>query len=78
MENIQEGLKKQVVLQQLEMLRLRNTSKAFSGTLEFGTTDDNMLHLIWRNEDELAELKANLTTHEFSIQYTVSGEVKSL
>ena len=78
MENIQEGLKKQVVLQQLEMLRLRNTSKAFSGNLEFGTTDDNMLHLIWRNEDELAELKANLTTHEFSIQYTVSGEVKSL
>jgi sucrose phosphorylase len=77
-ENIQEGLKKQVVLQQLEMLRLRNTSKAFSGNLEFGTTDDNMLHLIWRNEDELAELKANLTTHEFSIQYTESGEVKSL
>ncbi len=77
-ENIQEGLKKQVVLQQLEMLRLRNTSKAFSGNLEFGTTDDNELHLIWRNEDELAELKANLTTHEFSIQYTESGEVKSL
>jgi sucrose phosphorylase len=78
MENIQEGLKKEVVLQQLEMLRLRNTSKAFSGTLEFGTTDENELHLIWRNEDEIAQLKANLTTHEFSIQYTDAGQVKTL
>jgi sucrose phosphorylase len=78
MENIQEGLKKEVVLQQLEMLRLRNTSKAFSGTLEFGTTDENELHLIWRNEDEIAQLKANLTTHEFTIQYTDAGELKNL
>ena len=78
MENIQEGLKKEVVLQQLEMLRLRNTSKAFSGTLEFGTTDENELHLVWRNEDEIAQLKANLTTHEFTIQYTDAGELKNL
>jgi sucrose phosphorylase len=78
MENIQEGLKKEVVLQQLEMLRLRNTSKAFSGTLEFGTTDENEFHLIWRNKDEIAQLKANLTTHEFTIQYTDAGELKNL
>jgi sucrose phosphorylase len=77
-ENIQEGLKKQVVLQQLDMLRLRNTCKAFSGTLEFGQAAENELNLIWRNEDELAHLKANLNTHEFSIQYTESGEVKTL
>lgn len=77
-ENIQEGLKKEVVLKQLEMLRLRNTSKAFSGTLEFGAVGDNELQLIWRNENEMAQLNANLTTHEFTIQFTDAGELKNL
>lgn len=78
LEAIQEGLKKEVVLKQLDLLRLRNTSKAFSGTLEFGEAAENELHLIWRNGNEMAQLNANLTNHEFSIQYTVSGEVKTL
>ena len=77
-EAIQEGLKKEVVLKQLDLLRLRNTSKAFSGTLEFGQAAENELNLIWRNEDEMAQLKANLTTHEFSIEYTDNGKVKTL
>jgi len=46
--------------------------------LEFGEAAENELHLIWRNEDEMAQLKANLTTHEFSIQYTDKGELKSV
>ena len=71
-------MKKEVVLKQLDLLRLRNTSKAFSGTLEFGEAAENELHLIWRNGAELAQLNANLTTHEFSIQYTDNGELKSL
>lgn len=78
LENIQEGLKKEVVLKQLDMLRLRNTSKAFSGNLEFGTAAENELNLIWRNENELTQLKANLTTHEFTIQYINNGELKTL
>ena len=39
---------------------------------------ENELNLIWRNEEEFAQLNANLTTHEFSIQYSDSGEVKTL
>ncbi|MEN9875062.1 MAG: hypothetical protein RLZZ529_59 [Bacteroidota bacterium] len=77
-EAIQEGLKRDVVLKQLDLLRLRNTSKAFSGTLEFGEAAENELHLIWRNEDEMAQLKANLTTHKFSIQYKDDGTLKTL
>jgi sucrose phosphorylase len=76
--DIKAGLQKEVVLKQLDMLRLRNTSKAFSGSLEFGDASENELNLIWRNENELAQLKANLTTHEFTIQYTDSGELKNL
>jgi len=46
--------------------------------LEFGEAAENELHLIWRNEDEMAQLKANLTTHEFSIQYKDDGTLKTL
>jgi sucrose phosphorylase len=60
------------------MLRLRNTSKAFSGTLEFIASAENELNLIWKNGEDFAQLNANLTTHKFSIQYTDSGVVKSL
>ena len=77
-EAIQEGLKKEVVLKQLDLLRLRNTSKAFSGSLEFGEAAENELHLIWINGEEMAQLKANLTTHEYSIEYTDNGKVKTL
>jgi sucrose phosphorylase len=77
-EAIHEGLKREVVLKQLELLRLRNTSKAFSGALEFGKAAETELHLIWRNGIEMAQLKANLTTHEFSIQYTDDGALKTL
>lgn len=77
-ESIHKGLKKEVVLKQLDLLRLRNTSIAFSGTLEFGEAAENELHLIWRNGNEMAQLKANLTTHEFSIKYTENGKVKTL
>ena len=77
-EAIQEGLKKEVVLKQLDLLRLRNTSKAFSGSLEFGEAAENELHLIWINGEEMAQLKANLTTHEYSIEYTDNCKVKTL
>jgi sucrose phosphorylase len=77
-EAIQEGLKKEIVLKQLDLLRLRNTSKAFSGTLKFGEAAENELHLIWKNGAEVAQLKANLTTHKFSIQYTDDGALKTL
>ena len=53
-------------------------SKAFSGSLEFGEAAENELHLIWRNGEEMAQLKANLTTHEYSIEYTDNGKVKTL
>lgn len=71
-------MKKEVVLKQLDLLRLRNTSKAFSGSLEFGEAAENELHLIWINGEEMAQLKANLTTHEYSIEYTDNCKVKTL
>lgn len=77
-EDIQKGLTKNVVLKQLDLLRLRNTSIAFDGVLEFNETSDFELNLTWRNQDDFAQLTANLKTHEFSIQYSDSGIVKTI
>jgi sucrose phosphorylase len=38
---IEEGLKRPIVLNQLELMRLRNTSPAFNGELEIGDTDEH-------------------------------------
>jgi sucrose phosphorylase len=76
LDTIKAGLKKRVVRQQLAMIRLRNTSKAFSGSVAFPATNDEQLNISWTNGDDFAQLKANLKTHTFSIRYTEAGEVK--
>ena len=66
---IEKGLQTDWVLQQLEMLRLRNTSKAFSGTVEFKETNKEEMIILWVNEEKFAELTANLKTLDFSIRH---------
>ncbi|MFK7982006.1 MAG: glycosidase [Saprospiraceae bacterium] len=76
--DIKAGLATKVVQQQLEMIRLRNTSIAFSGSVEFVETTANELHIIWRNGAEFAELMADLSTYAFSIRYSENEITKSL
>lgn len=75
--SIEMGLKKQVVLQQLEIIRLRNTSVAFTGDVTFRETSEERIDIIWTNEDNFAHLEANLKTHLFTIRYSENGEEKS-
>ncbi len=76
--DIKNGLKKEVVLKQLEMIRLRNTSLAFSGNVSFEETSEKRLNINWTNGDEYAHLKANLKTYEFSIRYSADKIEKTL
>jgi sucrose phosphorylase len=76
LNDIEEGLKKDVVTKQLEIIRLRNTSKAFLGTVSFKETSDEELNIIWTNDGEFAQLEANLKTHTFSIRYSELGKEK--
>ena len=76
LEAVKAGLEKEVVIQQLDMIKLRNTSPAFQGTVTFHDTSEEYLHITWTNGEEFATLDANLTTHEFSIRYTENGEEK--
>jgi sucrose phosphorylase len=66
---IAAGLRSSVVLDQLEMMRLRNTAAAFNGSLRIGKTPTNELELTWSLDDDSVTLKANLETHAFSISH---------
>ena len=69
MRDVEAGLAKPVVQQQLDMMRLRNTSPAFDGALEMADTEPHLLHLAWRNGECVATLEADLRTHAFTIAH---------
>ena len=76
MEDVEEGLRKDVVSNQLKIIRLRNTSKAFDGDIKINETSKNEINILWENGNNFAHLKANLKTYKFTINYTESGESK--
>lgn len=77
MNDIEQGLKRSVVKEQLELMRLRNTSPAFDGELEIVATEEHLLHLIWKKGDCSARLKADLRDHSFTIAHiSDTGEKK--
>jgi len=78
LKDIEAGLKKEVVRQQLAMIRLRNTCKAFAGKVEFEESSETELTITWRNEAAFATLKADLKTHDFVIQYSESDSDSTL
>lgn len=67
--NIEQGLKQTVVQDQLELIRLRNTSPAFDGELTVSDTDEHRLHLTWKNTGSIAMLNADLHDYSFSITH---------
>ena len=67
--NIEQGLKQTVVQDQLELMRLRNTSPAFDGELTVSDTDEHRLHLTWKNTGSIARLNADLRDYSFSITH---------
>lgn len=79
LDDIEEGLKRSVVKDQLQLMRLRNTSSAFNGELEVGKSDARHLHLTWSNGACAATLNADLRDHSFNIVHKKSdGEEEVL
>jgi sucrose phosphorylase len=70
MQDIEQGLKTEVVNKQLEIIRLRNTSNAFSGQVEINDAVDSIIDIRWVNGKTIAHLKANLQTKGFTIDHT--------
>ena len=73
MQDIEQGLKTDVVQKQLQIIRLRNTSAAFSGQVEINHTDATSIDIKWVNGDALAHLKVNLLTNSFTINHIENG-----
>ena len=76
--DVELGLKRKIVRSQLELLRLRNTSKAFSGNIRINETSDKLIDIKWINQNEFAHLTANLKNHMFTIDYTEEGNIKTM
>jgi len=67
--DIEQGLSRIVVRDQLELMRLRNKSPAFEGELEIHDTDKHRLHLTWRKGSCVATLNADLRGYGFSVTH---------
>ncbi|PKB00546.1 sucrose phosphorylase [Flavobacteriaceae bacterium MAR_2009_75] len=76
MEAVTAGLQKKIVLNQLNIMRLRNTCDAFNGSMKINDSAKNEIDIIWENGSDFAHLKANLNTFKFSIRYTQAGSTK--
>lgn len=77
-QEIEEGLQTDIVKNQLKIMRLRNTLKAFSGQIKINDVSKENLSISWLNNESEAHLEANLKTFNFSISYTENNVSKSL
>ncbi|MFV5694623.1 glycosidase [Flavobacterium sp. LB3P122] len=78
MSDIDQGLKTGVVSKQLDIIRLRNTSNAFSGKVEINDTVVEIIDIKWVNGISVAHLKANLQTYGFTINHTENGLTRTM
>jgi sucrose phosphorylase len=78
LQDVQDGIKEEIVLKQLELIRLRNTSKAFSGTVKINQTADYEIDILWTNQNGSAHFKANLKTLKFNITFTQDKLIKTI
>lgn len=75
LSDVEQNLKKSIVQEQLEIIRLRNTSTAFNGELIITDTDEHCLHLTWKNQECTTTLIADLRDYGFTITHkTDAGE----
>ena len=73
-EAVNISLKKQIVQDQLELIRLRNTLSAFSGKINLNDSLNHILNISWHNNENEANLCANLNTLSFTVSYIQDGK----
>ena len=75
---VEDRLKNPVVTKQLDLIKLRNTSSAFSGNLKFNNHSESEIDISWKNNEDSLQLRANLKTYEFNIVQFEGGKRKIL
>jgi len=74
LKDVENGLKTDIVKNQLKLIRLRNTSKAFSGIVKINNSLDNEIDIKWSNNGDFAQLQGDLKTYKFTITYNEGNE----
>jgi sucrose phosphorylase len=69
LNDIEQGLKRDIVKDQIELIRLRNTSPAFRGAIKIHDSNKSHLHISWQHPDATATLKADLEGHGFTVTH---------
>lgn len=80
LENVQQALTREVVRQQLSLLRFRNTFPAFGfdAKLKILESEQQMIKLCWENNGYSTTLEADLKNYNFTITATdLQGEATS-
>jgi sucrose phosphorylase len=67
---IEQGLQRAVVRDQLQLIRLRNSLPAFGGELRVEPDEDHRLRLTWSLGQSRASLSADLRSLSFTIDHT--------
>jgi len=67
LSDVENGLERQIVKDQIGLIRMRNTSPAFTGKLKILEAKPSQLNLCWEHPDETLILKADLRNHSFVI-----------
>ena len=69
LKEIEERLKLDVVKKQLEIIRLRNTSKAFLGNFKIGSSTHEFINMSWRymNQSDIRRQPSSPLIHLFTI-----------
>ena len=74
-KEMEDGLQKEIVQKQLELLRLRSIFAVFSNDSEFTMKcDESKIFMEWKNNEERAVLKADLADCTFEIFVEKNGE----
>jgi len=68
-DEIETGLKRPIVRDQLDLIRLRNTSSTFSGELKVREADEHCLKMTWKNQACETTLSADLRDHSFIVTH---------
>ncbi|WP_340155693.1 glycosidase [uncultured Winogradskyella sp.] len=74
LKDIENGLDTDIVKNQLKLIRLRNTSKAFLGIVKINNSLDNEIDIKWSNNGDFAQLQGNLKTYKFTITHNEGNE----
>jgi len=67
--DIEHGLTRDIVKDQIKLIRLRNTSPAFRGSIKIHDAEKSGLHISWEHPEATTTLKADLAGHGFTVTH---------